>query len=141
MIGHRIRRLTPELAASFPAVADDVFDGQPTRDHLDRLALMPGHALFVAIGGERVIGQILCMMQFQADRAPVLYIDNLGVAPGFKRQGIARQLFDAAMDWGRDGGCDTVWLATDLENNEAQGFYAALGFSREPAAVYSAPLR
>jgi ribosomal protein S18 acetylase RimI-like enzyme len=140
MIGVSIRRLTPELASSFPSVADEVFDAKPTAEHLEKLALMPGHALFVGVGGEVVVGQLLAMIQFQADRAPQLYIDNLGVAPPFKRQGVARGLFDAAMSWGRDSGCDTVWLATDVGNSEARGFYASLGFTREPADVYSGSL-
>lgn len=140
MIGVSIRRLTPELASSFPSVADEVFDAEPTREHLEKLALMPGHALFVGIGGEAVVGQLLAMIQFQADRPPQLYIDNLGVAPPFKRQGVARGLFDAAMAWGRDSGCESVWLATDVGNSEARGFYASLGFTREPADVYSGSL-
>lgn len=140
MVGVVIRRLTPELASSFPAVADDVFDAAPTAEHLEKLALMPGHALFVAIGGETVVGQILAMIQFQADRAPQLYIDNLGVAPPFKRQGIAGDLFQAVMSWGKDCGCEQVWLATDVGNSEARGFYASLGFTREAADVYSGAL-
>lgn len=140
MIGVQIERLTPELASAFPQVADDVFDAEPSEDHLSKLALMPGHALFVAMGGGVIVGQLLAMIQFQADRAPQLYIDNLGVAPPFKRQGVARGLFEAAMVWGRDGGCEMVWLATDVGNAEARGFYASMGYSREPADVYSGKL-
>lgn len=140
MIGTSIERLTPELASSFPSVADEVFDAEPTGEYLEKLALMPGHALFVAVGGGVVVGQLLAMIQFQADQSPQLYIDNLGVAPPFKRQGVARGLFEAAMVWGRDGGCEHVWLATDVGNAEARGFYASLGFSREAADVYSGSL-
>ncbi|WP_375573044.1 GNAT family N-acetyltransferase [Ahrensia marina] len=140
MIGTSIERLTPEFAAAFPPVAEDVFDAIPTAPHLEKLALMPGHALFVAVGGGVVVGQLLAVIQFQADRPPQLYIDNLGVAPPFKRQGVARGLFEAAMAWGRDGGCEQVWLATDVGNAEARGFYASLGFTREAADVYSGSL-
>ncbi|MFK7791850.1 MAG: GNAT family N-acetyltransferase [Devosiaceae bacterium] len=140
MIGPRIERLSPELAADFPAIADDVFDAAPNAEHLEKLALMPGHALFLAIGGEVVVGQLLAMAQFQADQAPQLYIHNLGVCPTFKRQGIARELFEAAMAWGRDSGCDSVWLATDVGNTEAQGFYRSLGYVRQPAEVFSGGL-
>lgn len=140
MIGVQIDRLTPELVADFPAIAEEVFDAPPTPEHLGKLALMPAHALFLAKGGGMIVGQLLAMVQFQADRPPQLYIDNLGVAPPFKRQGVARALFDAAMIWGRDNGCDTVWLAADVGNAEARGFYDRLGFSREAADVYSGSL-
>lgn len=140
MMGAQIERLTLELVNDFPAAAEDVFDAPPTAEHLRKLALMPGHALFIARGGGVIIGQLLAMVQFQADRAPQLYIDNLGVAPGFKRQGIARELFNAAMVWGRDAGCETLWLATDVANDEARAFYAALGLTRDQASVYSGPL-
>ncbi|MEM1288997.1 MAG: GNAT family N-acetyltransferase [Pseudomonadota bacterium] len=135
-----IERLTPELAAAFPPCAGQVFDDDPSSQHLEKLALMPGHALFVARNRGLVVGQLLAMTQFQADRPPQLYIDNLGVAPDFKRKGIARSLFDAAMAWGKDNGCDGVWLATDVGNAEARGFYNAFGFTREPADVYMGKL-
>lgn len=145
MVGPRIERLSPELAAAFPPAADGVFDATPVPGYLEKLALMPGHALFVALGGggsggEHVVGQILAMTQFQADLAPQLYIHNLGVCPTFRRQGIARDLFEAAMAWGRDSGCDSVWLATDVGNMDAQGFYRSLGYVREPAEVFSGGL-
>ncbi|MEM6383030.1 MAG: GNAT family N-acetyltransferase [Pseudomonadota bacterium] len=140
MTSARIERLTPELAADFPPVADDVFDAEPTKEHLEKLALMPGHALFVALGGDNVIGQLLCMAQFQADMPPQLYIHNLGVSPAFKRQGIAQALFRAAADWGRDCGCDSIWLATDIDSPEAQGFYRSLGFTRHQAEVFAGPI-
>jgi ribosomal protein S18 acetylase RimI-like enzyme len=140
MNGPDIERLSTDLALDFPPVADEVFDAPPQPEHLKKLALMPGHALFVAIAGGIVVGQLLAMVQFQADREPQLYIDNLGVAPGLKRQGIARSLFEAAMAWGRDGGCGTVWLATEVGNAEAQGFYRSFGFTREAADVYSGSL-
>lgn len=140
MVGSTVERLTLERAENFPQAAGGVFDHAPNQEHLRKLALMPGHALFLAMGGGVVVGQLLAMIQFQADRAPQLYIDNLGVAPPFKRQGVARHLFDAAMVWGRDGGCDSVWLATDVGNTEAQGFYRAFGFTREAADVYSGAL-
>ncbi|MBV6656885.1 MAG: GNAT family N-acetyltransferase [Devosiaceae bacterium] len=134
--GPVVERLTPDLAQAFPPAAEDVFDHPPTAEHLGKLALMPGHALFVARGDGMIVGQLLAMVQFQADREPQLYIDNLGVAPALKRQGIARALFDAAMAWGKDAGCEGVWLATDVGNAEAQGFYRSLGFTREAADVY-----
>lgn len=140
MIGTSIERLSPELAAAFPPVADDVFDAAPMPGYLEKLALMPGHALFVAIGGEHVVGQILAMTQLQADMPTQLYIHNLGVCPTFRRQGIARDLFEAAMAWGRDNGCDSVWLATDVGNIDAQGFYRSLGYVRQPAEVFSGEL-
>ncbi len=140
MVGPRIERLTPELAAAFPPAADGVFDAAPKPEYLEKLALMPAHALFVALGGDHVVGQLLAMTQFQADLAPQLYIHNLGVCPAFRRQGIARELFEAAMAWGRDSGCDSVWLATDVGNMDAQGFYRSLGYVREPAEVFSGGL-
>lgn len=140
MVGAQIERLTQELAEHFPSIAEGVFDAPPSTDHLNKLALMPGHALFLARGGGVIVGQLLAMVQFQADRPPQLYIDNLGVAPPFKRQGVAKALFEAAMTWGRDSGCDTVWLATDVGNAEARGFYTSMGYSREAADVYSGSL-
>lgn len=55
-------------------------------------------------------------------------IANVAVAPAFRRQGIARQLVQAALDLAHRKRVRTVWLQVKQENTGAQALYRSLGF-------------
>ena len=136
-----IRLLGAGETARLGRVADDVFDEPLVASALAAFVAAAGHACFLAMAGALVVGQVRGMVHQQPDRAPDLYIDNLGVAPGWQRRGIATRLVEALMDWGRDRGCETVWVATETDNETAQAFYASLGLSqRQSCVVLSHPL-
>lgn len=59
------------------------------------------------------------------------YIDSLAVLPEFRRRGIARQLMQAQMEYGRSLGLLHQTLLVDPENPEAQQLYKSLGFGYE----------
>jgi ribosomal protein S18 acetylase RimI-like enzyme len=61
------------------------------------------------------------------DRRRLLHIHAIYVEPGYRRQGIGRQLMQAAMQWGREQGCAQIALSV-LAGNPASKFYEALGF-------------
>jgi ribosomal protein S18 acetylase RimI-like enzyme len=60
-------------------------------------------------------------------RRRLLHIHAIYVEPGYRRQGIGRQLMQAAMRWGREQGCAQIALSV-LAGNPASKFYEALGF-------------
>lgn len=57
----------------------------------------------------------------------LLHIHAVYVDEAYRRRGIARQLIEQAMAWGREQGCALVELNV-LPNNPAQQLYRALGF-------------
>lgn len=76
----------------------------------------------------------LCIVRI--DHAPPILeeteraeITDVGVRPTHRRQGIARQLAQAALDWIRDRGVERVELQVANGNVEGQAFWRALGFS------------
>jgi ribosomal protein S18 acetylase RimI-like enzyme len=123
-----IIQVSSENASCLAHVAVDVFDAEPTPAYLQAYLRAPHHALFVALADGMVIGQARGMLQLQPDGPTVLYIDNLGVTPARKRQGVGTRLVAALIAWGRANGCDTAWLGTETGNEEAKGFYEAFGF-------------
>ena len=129
-------RITRENAACLDQVAADVFDATPSAANLDAYLSAANHALFVAIAKGVVIGQVRGVLHLQPDQPTELYIDNLGVAPDLKRQGIGTRLVRALMDWGRENGCEATWIATEIQNEEARGFYEAFGFNGDTMAYY-----
>lgn len=127
--------------ARLTSVADDVFDEPALASAMAKFVDAAHHALFVALEDECVVGQIRGMVHHQPDRAPDLYVDNLGVAPPKQRRGIATRLTLELLRWGRESGCETVWVATETDNDTALAFYASMGLSqRQTCVVLSQPL-
>ncbi|MBI1339724.1 GNAT family N-acetyltransferase [bacterium] len=116
--------------------APDVFDHDPPDAHIRAYLAAPGHALFVAVEAGEVIGQARGVLHIQPDAPSELYIDNLGVTPGHKRRGVATRLLRALIAWGADRGGRSVWVATEVDNDEARGFYGAFGFTGETMAYF-----
>ncbi|MBD2495420.1 GNAT family N-acetyltransferase [Nostoc sp. FACHB-280] len=56
-----------------------------------------------------------------------LHIHAIYVVPTYRRSGVARSLFEAAFQWGRDKGCTEVDLHV-LQNSPAKSLYEGLGF-------------
>lgn len=113
-------------------VFDDDIDAAGLAAYLDA----PGHALFVARADDAVVGQARGCVHLQPDGPPELYIDNLGVAPAYKRRGIATALVRALIDWGRAQGCASMWVATETDNAEGLAFYKALGLDAKTMAYF-----
>jgi GNAT superfamily N-acetyltransferase len=57
----------------------------------------------------------------------IVHIHCLYVEPEQRRQGVARALLEAALQWGRDRGCVEASLNV-LVRNEARSLYECLGF-------------
>ncbi len=125
----RIERVRPETRRLLDHVAAEVFDGPILPTRLDALLATGTHVLLVAMEGPVCVGQCLGMVTHNPDAAPGLYIDNLGVAPSHRRQGIGRALIEAMLEQARSEGCDWVWLAADPDSDTALPFYRALGFT------------
>jgi len=57
-----------------------------------------------------------------------LYIQDLYVTPGDRRSGLGRRLLAAVAREGKARGCKGLLLAVEIDNTQAAGFYAHLGF-------------
>lgn len=58
-------------------------------------------------------------------------LNDLFVAPHARRRGVARELMEAALDFGRKDGAKAVELATQKGNLQAKALYEQLGFRLE----------
>ena len=132
-----IRRLGSADVALFENVAEGVFDHAIDRARLVAYLSTPGHHFIGAFTDGVMIGQLAAMVHRHPDLRPAeLYVDELGVAPRFQRQGIARRLVDAAFALARELGCSEIWVATESDNLPARGLYEASGARAEPAVMY-----
>lgn len=129
-------RITTETAALLEHVADDVFDGEIDPDRLAGFLAENGHLMLVALDDGLVVGQVAGVVHRHPDQPTELYLDNLGVAPSHRRQGIAARLLDEALALGREIGCEEAWVATETHNEAARSLYDRYS-KAETVALYA----
>lgn len=132
----QIIRLDPANAAILARVADDVFDEDIDSARVAAYLATPGHFMVLAVADGEVVGQACGVIHRHLDLPTELYIDNLGVAEDFRRQGIASRLLDDLVAWGRSEGCEEAWVATEPDNDPACALYGRRGASAIPVAMF-----
>jgi aminoglycoside 6'-N-acetyltransferase I len=131
-----IRLLGPGDIAVFDRVADGVFD-HAVDPGLSRAFLGdPRHHMAVAIEDGIVVGMGSAVDYIHPDKAPQLWINEMGVAPSHQRRGIGRRIIDALLAHGRAIGCTEAWLGTELENAPARRLYESAGGRGETCVLY-----
>jgi ribosomal protein S18 acetylase RimI-like enzyme len=96
----------------------------PKRD-FDLALASEASAVLVVREGEVLAGSV--MVGFDGHRGWVYY---LAVSPDHRRKGLGRALMAAAEDWLRARGAPKIQLMV-REENDAVGFYEALGLERQ----------
>lgn len=117
-------------------VAEDVFDERIDLARLAAYLADPSHLMVVAVSNGEVVGQARGVIHRHPDQRTELYIDNLGVTPARKREGVATRLLDELIAWSRAHGCEQAWLATDIDNQPARALYEARGAEAEAVVMY-----
>jgi ribosomal protein S18 acetylase RimI-like enzyme len=123
----QIRRLWPEDAAA--VLAADVFDGPATPEGTARFLGAvgsgdPRNILMVAEQAGAIVGFASGTVLDHPDKAPNLYVQEVGVNDEAQRQGIGRALVEALRDEGRKLGCTSAWVMTEADNIPARALYA-----------------
>lgn len=115
----------PDLAALWEICGLTRPWNDPVRDA--RLAIEGASSAILGVrDGEALIASV--MVGFDGHRGWIYY---LAVAPDRRRDGLGRQLMDAAETWLRDRGAPKLQLMVRSSNAEALGFYDALGLERQ----------
>jgi aminoglycoside 6'-N-acetyltransferase I len=96
--------------------------------------------MMLAIEDGVVVGMASAVDYVHPDKAPQLWINEVGVAPSHQRRGIGRQLLDALLAHGRTLGCTEAWLGTEVDNVPARALYESAGSKPEKFMLYSFPL-
>jgi aminoglycoside 6'-N-acetyltransferase I len=121
-------------------VADDVFDGPIAARWAAAFLDDARHHLLVALDDGAVVGMVSAVDYVHPDKAPQLWINEIGVAATHRRRGIGRALLHAALAHGRALGCTEAWLGTEADNLPARRLYESVGSAAEPFVLYAFPL-
>jgi len=137
---HEIRVLAPGDASVLDRVADQVFDEAVNAAWAREFLADPRHHLVVAIDEDTVVGFASAVHYVHPDKAPQLWINEVGVAPAYHRRGIGRAVLAAMLHRGRSLGCTEAWVLTEQDNTPARGLYQALGGAESECIMYTISL-
>jgi len=132
-----IKRVGPGDVGLLERVAEDVFDVPIDSRRLAAYLASTDHHLIVAINAGEVVGQVAAVVHRHPDKATELYVDEVGVAPAYRRRGIAGRMLAALFELGRELGCEEAWVGTEPDNQAARRLYeSAGGGNAEPFLMY-----
>jgi len=108
-------------------VADGVFDNPVDEKYASEFLADPRHHIVVALSEGVVIGFASAIHYIHPDKAPELWIDEVGVAPTHQNQGAGKAIMNELLRLGKQLGCVTAWVLTDRSNEAANKLYKAAG--------------
>jgi GNAT superfamily N-acetyltransferase len=113
-------------------VDPEVFDRPVDPDLAAQFLSDSRHHLAVALDGDLVVGMASAVHYVHPDKPPQLWVNEVGVAPRHREQGIGRRLLEALFALARELGCGEAWVLTDWENEAARRLYASVGGREDP---------
>ncbi|MFD0712650.1 GNAT family N-acetyltransferase [Paenibacillus sp. GCM10027626] len=115
------------------SVVDDWWGGRPMRGLLPRLFFQHFQTTSFAAEDEGEIVGFLIGFVSQTDPAEA-YIHFIGVHPAYRKQQVARRLYELFFARVSECGCRTVRCITSPVNKTSIAFHTRMGFEIEPGA-------
>ena len=112
-----------------------VFGAQPPSLRCVRFFAIPRPTLAVVPERQIVVGMASGVHYVHPDKAPELFVNEVGVAPTHQNRGIGRRVLQTLLRHGHSLGCKEAWLGTELSNAAARRMYAAAGGEEEAEAM------
>ena len=119
-------------AALLEEIAPGVFDHPIDPRWRDEFVQDPRHHLALAIVGSQVIGMASGVHYVHPDKAPEMWINEVGVATTHRGAGLGHRLVEKLLIRARELGCHEAWVLTDQGNRTAMRMYAKAGGLEEP---------
>jgi aminoglycoside 6'-N-acetyltransferase I len=118
-----VRLLGSQDAPVLERVAPGVFDGAVVAHWTAEFLADARHHLVVALDAGVVVGMASAVHYLHPDKAPQLWINEVGVAPTHRGRGIGRQMLDRLVQLATDLECTEAWVLTDRANTAARRLY------------------
>jgi ribosomal protein S18 acetylase RimI-like enzyme len=118
--------LCHENAELLKDIAPEVFDHEINPQYLAAFLGDPRHIMYLALDNKVVVGMASAVEYFHPDKPPQLWINEVGVALNYRKQGIGRQLVQQLVASAKDRGCIYAWLGTDTENVAARACFGSV---------------
>jgi ribosomal protein S18 acetylase RimI-like enzyme len=118
-------------AGQFQEVADDVFDAELSVASLRLFLDDQNHHMVIVKDGATIIGFVSAVSYVHPDKPWELWINEVGVAPDWRGQGIAKCLLSMMLEHGRSIGCVEAWVLTEPENAPANALYRSVARKKD----------
>ena len=104
-------------------------DGQRSRPILQRILAQPSRHLLVAELEGRLAGTVdmLVVQNLTHHGAPWAVVENVIVSERYRRHGVARALFERAIETAQESGCCKLELMSGKHRSGAHAFYRSVG--------------
>lgn len=122
----QIKRLNAGDVQHLRNVADGVFDNPVRTELATRFLNNAQNVLIVAFAADMVVGMASGIVYVHPDKEPELWVNELGVAPAYRRRGVARDIMAQVQSVATEEKCTACWLLTERTNLAANGFYQSL---------------
>jgi GNAT superfamily N-acetyltransferase len=114
-------------AGLFASIAPHVFDGPVDMGLLERFLAEPNHHIAIAVDAGEIVGFASGVTYLHPDKPRELWVNELGVAPSYRRRGIGRAVLERLLAEGRKRGAALGWVLTEVDNAAARSLYEACG--------------
>ena len=146
MSGATIRRLSAADRAQWAALRTALYtDADPETEpaqlaaEIDAVLARDDWAAFGAETADHALVGLIELFERNVaescETSPVTYVEGLWVAPQWRRRGLARQLLQAGMDWGRSRGRSEIASDVQIANLLSQAVHRRLGFEETERLV------
>lgn len=97
-------------------------------DYLIKLLSHPDFHVLVAVDGDKLAGGLTAyeLPMYKEDKTD-MFLYELGVHPGFRRQGVAKQLIAKLIEICRERNIDELFVDAEADNLPAVKLYGAAG--------------
>lgn len=122
-----VREIRLRSLSTDPASFGQTWEKESTYDDEVWIDRVNDAAWFLAVDGEQPVA--IVASRHEADSPDnERELQAMWVSPESRKEGLARQLSEAVVDWARSDGSDTVTLYVGPNNAPARALYEALGF-------------
>lgn len=122
-----IRKLGARDLPMLLALPEGLFDNAIDPVQAQAFLADPMNLLFMAFADDKGVGMASATMLRHPDKAPQLFINEIGTLEHYRGRGISKALCRRAIMTARSLGCHSVWLSTDARNTEGRALYRSLG--------------
>lgn len=109
------------------SVRDGLFDNPVDPDEARAFLANPMNEIALAFDRGEVVGFASGTVLQHPDKAPSMFVNEVGVREGWLRRGIGRAVTQVLLDRARARGCQGIWLGTEPDNVAALALYRSLG--------------
>lgn len=122
------RLLSQDDLALVAGMEGDFRSGFIVADAARKFLGNPQNLLFAAVAEQRIVGFAYGYRHPRLDgQGDKVYIHEVGVLPGWQRQGIGKRLLDLIKAYCRQAGCPSFFLFTQRSNRAACSLYQSAG--------------